>query len=363
MKPLVVITTRLPPATCGIGTYSWLLRKNWPEQTGATEFLVVEDREGAVGMTTQDAVSIFANDATRLRRELDRIGSADVLLHYAGRAYQRFGFPSWMPVVLKRWKRKFPGNRLMIFFHELPGDFRKTSPHFWLGKLNARTIGQLASIADVVVTNTRNHAAKLQEISGRAEIHLVPVGSNIEVAPEAPQGRDRTEFALFGLPFGRLQTIRLFAERLRDWQTSGRLTRLHLIGPDGEKFSAETDELIARWGGTNLVVHHGVLPSLEVAGRLRAVEFALTNIFDETWSKSTTFMACAANHCPMIVSGARGSEMPLSAVIGADEVDRVSEIELVRRTAALARWYQAHADWPVIAKQIAGLWPGEDSRR
>ncbi len=263
-KPLVVITTRLPPATCGIGTHSWLLRKNWPNESQEVEFLVVDDTAGASGVMTTDRVTAFQSSAGLLSRELDRVGVADVLLHYAGRAYQRFGCPVWLPGVLANWKRKFPGSRLMIFVHEMPGDLPMRSRHFWLGKVNAWTIGRLAAIADVLVTNTASNAARLRKISGRADIHLVPVGSNIETAPESSDGpRARTEFALFGLSFGRLQTLQLFDAHLRRWKATGRMTKLHLIGPDGAiDLLRKRMKSSGRGRIADLVVRYGVLPSL-----------------------------------------------------------------------------------------------------
>ena len=41
-RPLVVITTRLPPQVCGIGTYSWLLHQHWPGDVSSAQFLVVD---------------------------------------------------------------------------------------------------------------------------------------------------------------------------------------------------------------------------------------------------------------------------------------------------------------------------------
>ena len=46
-RPLVVITTRLPPATCGIGSYSALLREHWPHISSPVEFLVVDSADDA----------------------------------------------------------------------------------------------------------------------------------------------------------------------------------------------------------------------------------------------------------------------------------------------------------------------------
>ena len=94
--------------------------------------------------------------------------------HYAGRAYQRFGCPIWMPGVLRKWKAKFPGGRLTVFFHEVPGELPRLSRHFLLGKIGERIVRQLAAVADVLVTNTDNHAAILRRLSGRDRGSLPP---------------------------------------------------------------------------------------------------------------------------------------------------------------------------------------------
>ncbi len=361
--PLVIITTRLPPATCGIGTHSWLLRKNWPNESRPVKFLVVEGVGTAAAASCADKVAAFNNSASALARELAGIGTADVVLHYAGRAYHRFGFPLWMPGVLARWKSRFRDSRLMIFVHEMPGDAPWTSRHFWFAKAGNWTIARLAKLADVLVTNSEVHRAKLAKMSGRKDVHWFPVGSNIEVLPWSLGARARGEFALFGLPFGRLQTLRLFEAHLRGWHRSGRMSKLHLIGPENERFAAEANELLRQWVGDSDVVHHGVLSSSDVAGLLQRVELALTNASSETWSKSTTFMGGAANGCPLVVKGARGTGGPLVFAVEPDEVEAISQSELAGRGVALAEWYRLHADWRVTAAQIAGLLPERELTR
>src|SRR5947209_7167511 len=150
-KPLLVITTRLPPAICGIGTYSYRLREHWPNESRRIEFLTVDPGTSPRG----DRVTSFAPRS--LLRELRRIGAAEVLLHYAGRAFHRYGFPFWLPRVLQAWKREMPDSRVSVFFHELPGPLPITSPHYWLGELNKRVLRRLCQVADVLLTNTRHH--------------------------------------------------------------------------------------------------------------------------------------------------------------------------------------------------------------
>ncbi len=354
-QPFVIITTRLPPATCGIGNYSALLRNHWPDKSSAVEFLVVEDAPVERSIAPGDSVTPFQGSSAQLARELERIGAADVLLHYAGRAYQRFGCPLWMPGVLARWKRKHPDSRLFIFAHELPGEMRITSRHFWLGKANAWILRRLAVIADVLITNTQSHAAQWQKLSRRNDIHVVPVGSNIEPVAGPFESRARGEFVIFGLSFGRLQTLQVFAEYIRRWQAEGRITKLHLIGPDGDEFSRQADRISRTFGNESSIIRHGALASAEIAGLLKRAEFALTNVTEKSWSKSGTFMACAANDCPVVIHSPRPASPPLSHAVSADELSAIPEAELARRSAALALWYEENAAWSVIAKRLANL--------
>ncbi|MDQ6654399.1 MAG: glycosyltransferase, partial [Verrucomicrobiota bacterium] len=186
-----IITTRLPPATCGIGSYSALLREHWPESTAPVAFLVM-DGAAAARHASSDEVAEFHGSGSELGRQLDWLGTGDLLLHYAGRAYQRFGCPLWLPGVLARWKRKFPGSRLMIMAHEVPGRLPMASRHFWLAQVNACIIRRLARIADVLVTNTPHHAAQLSRISGRSDVQLLPVGSNISGSSHPAPERSAT---------------------------------------------------------------------------------------------------------------------------------------------------------------------------
>ncbi|CAN5473563.1 hypothetical protein BH18VER1_BH18VER1_18890 [soil metagenome] len=355
-RPFVIITTRLPPDSCGIGNYSSRLRQHWPGKGRPVEFLVIDGADAASPPVSSDRVREFNGNARQLSAALQRIGEADVLLHYAGRAYHRFGCPMWLPRVMADWRRSCPSGRLMVFFHELPGSAPLMSRHFWLDLANARIVAQLASVADAVATNTDHHTATLRRISGRADIQLVPVGSNIESDGTETPERVATEFVLFGLPFGRLQTLRLFDEHLQKWIATGRLTRLHIIGPVDGRFAAEGDDLISRWQHPEVAERHGMLASAEVARLLRGAEFALTNVTTETWSKSSAFMACAAIGCSVVVTSRPAEIVPLTYATAADEVETISRGELNERRSALAAWYRENADWPVIAHRLAAVW-------
>jgi hypothetical protein len=354
-SPSVVITTRLPPQICGIGAYSWLAHQHRPNDSPPAEFFVMEGAAESRALLGWDAITEFNGNPKKLAQALDRAGSPNVLLHYAGRAYQRFGCPTWMPGVLSKWKAKFPDGRLSIFFHEAPGKLPRLSRQFLLGKISARIIRQLAAVADVLVTNTEHHVALLQKLSGREDIHFLPVGSNIEPVANSAQPRVGTEFIIFGLPFGRLQTLRTFDAEIRGWQANQRLTALHLIGPEDEKFTPEANELMDRWPKPAIAVRHGALPNVEISRLFARAQFALTNVTSETWSKSGAFMACAAMGCAAVVKHGETLTVPLSYAIAASEVQKISDVELASRTVSLKAWYYQNADWSVTAKRLAAL--------
>lgn len=351
----VVITTRLPPQVCGVGAYSWLAQQNRAQDSAPTEFLVMEGAADSRALLGWDAITDFDGNPRTLAQALDQAGPANVLLHYAGRAYQRFGCPTWMPGVLAQWKAKFPDGRLSIFFHEMPGNFPWFSRQFLLGKIGTRIVRQLTAVADTLVTNTENHAATLRGLSGREEVHFLPVGSNIEPVANPAQPRLKTEFLIFGLPFGRLQTLRIFDEEIRSWQETGRLTALHLIGPEDEQFTSQANQLVKQWPKGDIAVPHGMLPNAEVARLFARAQFALTNVTRETWSKSGAFMACAATGCAAVIKSRETQSVPLSYAIAAGEVEKISETELASRTVSLKAWYYENADWNVTARRLAAL--------
>ena len=362
-RPLVIITTQLPPAACGIGTYSWLLRRHWPDQSQPVEFLVQANTAGANTTEAGDRITSFDGSGARLRSELERIGPADVLLHYAARGYQRFGCPVWLPGAVASWKAKFPAGRLMLFAHEMPAPFPITSHHYWLARVNSWIVRRLARVSDLLVTNSERHAQQLRQISGRQDVYLTLIPSNIEPGAVPLSARAATEFLVFGLEFGRLQTLQFFASHIPRWHAAGLLKKLHLAGPAKGEFAQRAEQLIASWPRTLLVERHGPLQSPAASSLLRRVGFVLTNVSLETWSKSGVFTACAANEAPVVISSARPETIPLCYSISAEEVGSLTREEINPRARSLAEWYRANADWPVIARQIAELWQTRETSR
>jgi hypothetical protein len=348
----IVITTRLPPQICGIGAFSWLACKHDDGAGPPVEFLVMDGAAMSQSHLGWPAITEFDGRPDRLRSALLRAGASNVLLHYAGRGYQRFGCPTWLPGVLGRWKARFPGARLTVYFHEVPGDVRRLSHHFVLAEIGRTIVRRLTEVADVIATNTDAHAAALRSLSGGRKIHCLPVGSNIEPTGGPSRARADTEFVVFGLPFGRMQTLQVFGAEIAAWHQRGLMTRLHLVGPEAAAPVPPDSNPILR--SSSAVVRHGVLPESGVSQLLGSARFALTNVNALTWSKSGTFMACAAHGCAAVVER-RDAAGPLRHAIARDEVGRLSIDEVESRAAALKRWYEENAAWAVTARRLASL--------
>ena len=183
-------------------------------------------------------------------------------------------------------------------------------------------------------------------------MHCFPVGSNIEPVASSSQARAETEFVIFGLPFGRWQTLQAFEPQIRGWHESGLLTRLHLIGPEDERLAAQVTRLLARFSGT--IVRHGKLAEADVSQLLRHARFALTNVTLETWSKSGAFMACAAHGCAVVIKE-KEVKIPLCYAITENEIGRISTAAIETRLVGLKKWYEENATWPVIAHRLTVL--------
>jgi hypothetical protein len=360
--PFVIITTQLPPNICGVGTYSWLLHEHWPGGTIGAQFLVVKGAAASARTLAHPAIAEFNSKPGTLARELKRIGAADVLLHYAGRAYHRYGCPWWLPSVLGKWKKNFPSARLMILFHELPGHWPITSRHYWIDMCNGRVISKLSMLADVIITNTSDHAKKLNQIPGGADIHWFPVPSNIPAPKNVSAKRLRSEFVIFGLPFGRWQTLQMFDTEIRSWRESGHLTKLHLIGPRDEKIDVHANQWIQSWPDPGIVTRHGMLPAADVSRLLNRAQFGLANASVENWSKSAVFMAFASHGCS-VVTKITPDAAPLCFTVTPPEVAALDDVDLNKRAQALQEWYWTHADWDVVAKKISGLLPVRDRQK
>jgi len=358
-RPLLIITTRLPPQVCGVGTFSWQLERHWPGDTESHRFLVFDGGTDSIAQSGNRSTSEFGRDWNVLHRALDQFGSGDVLFHYAGYGYQRFGCPTRFPGIFRKWKTKFPDARLYVFFHEVPGPPSIRSKRYLLDVCSRRVAGKIADLADAVITNTPEHAEVLQNLSRHRSIQSVPVPANVEPTGAIQSHRSRTEFVIFGLPFGRWRTLQEFDSDIRAWQNSGTLTKLHLIGPPDKKFDPRSEALLASYSKPEVVIRHGELSPGEISAILSHSRFAFTIATVGNWSKSGSLMAFLAHGC-VVISKSISTNRALALAITPDQVTSLSDAELEAKAAASRQWYTENVDWNSLARSMADwIYPDE----
>jgi glycosyltransferase involved in cell wall biosynthesis len=159
---------------------------------------------------------------------------------------------------------------------------------------------------------------------------------------------------IFGLPFGRWQTLQTFDSEIRAWQINGTLTKLHLIGPVDDKFDVRAEALLKSYPRPDVITRHGQIPTETISQLLSQVQFALTTSDEFTWSKSTTVMAYLAHGC-VVVARSKSTIEPPSLFVRPNEIASLTDVELQTRGDASRRWYETHADWKVLARTIAEL--------
>ena len=72
--PLLIITTRLPPQFCGVGTYSWLLHQHWPTENSQHRFLVIDGAAESMAALNYPGITEFHASGAELSNALDRVG-------------------------------------------------------------------------------------------------------------------------------------------------------------------------------------------------------------------------------------------------------------------------------------------------
>ena len=278
-----------------------------------------------------------------------------ILLQYSAYGFHRYGYPRKLLRSLAEWKRETQGV-LVIMFHEIWTFWPLLNKNRPLQSLHRRDIGALTFAADAVFTSTRSQAEHLRVASGRAEVAVLPVGSNIR--PTAKLGGERRPglAVLFGLQGSRIATLRKMIEHLRSLAAGGVITKLITIGggksPAGD---AEEQELARGWQLRGGAEFRGALPEHEVSEWLANGTFALSAQDELSVTKSGTFIAYAAHGLNIISPHAAASAAePLCwATQPAELLAGIADTELQARAGNLRAWHERTCSWPRIAQEFA----------
>lgn len=354
---LVFVSTALPPAVCGVGSHTAKLREHWPA-SGRLLHLVEAGADDSAAFYGADEFVQFDRSAKSLRAKLECVSPQALFVQYAGRAYSRWGAPWWFYTAIRDWRRRHAKVPMLLYVHELWADLKITHRQYWFERLSRWMMGQLMDMSDVVVTNTENHRERMLSLRPQCEVMILPVGTNIVPAQEPLGLRHRDgfkEFVVFGLPYSRLYTLRVFKDWLLKWQQDGVMHRLHVIGPSDERWSSEEDQLLSGLC-KEIVCKHGALPEKEVSELLSRCGFGLMAQRPESMTKSGSLMAFLSHGCA-IVSPYAAPQMikPVRWFVKPEELTASSDLVALtlERQESLKDWHDENAKWPKITERLA----------
>ncbi len=342
---VVIICPELPPARGGVGDYTMRVVAEWggvsPRFLVATS--VAEHRQCRAEPLDR---------AARAVRELP--ADAKVLVQYSAYGFHPLGYPRALLRALVDRKRTQRGT-VVVMFHEIWTFWPLLNRNRPLQAMHRRDIAALTRSADAVFTSTASQAEHLRLASGRDDIALLPVGSNIR--PSAAAGTPRIACAvLFGLQSSRLAALRKLERHLRSLAEHGLITRVITVGggnsPAGD---AEERQLLDALQLQDRAELRGALPEHEVSELLASCSFAISAQDELSVTKSGTFIAYAA-HGRNIISPHAGASAPEPlcwATHPNELLEGLSDAELRARAANLQAWHDRTCSWPRIAGEFA----------
>jgi glycosyltransferase involved in cell wall biosynthesis len=197
---IILISNRVPPAVDGVGDYTLRLARAFASAGHAVHIIckVQEVASAPEGITVHPIVQIWDRSAARpLIRLIMAIQPDWVGLQYVPNAFQKCGLPLALPGLLRQISQT--GVPVWVTFHEV-----HVRLHGWSGRLvgglQRRVARALCHLAKVCVTSIGFYQQLLAPY--HANIHLIPIGSNIEPGAVAAPQREALRQRLFpGLPY------------------------------------------------------------------------------------------------------------------------------------------------------------------
>lgn len=355
----------LPPAFDGIGDYTARLAE---AMRGHCEVGVLTGPDADLeGVKTWGKVLPAAPDRLdRFERVLEQERPDWLVLQYNPFSYGRWGFNPWLPVALRRIRRRLPGMRLAIMVHEPFMPFENV--RWALMSLWQRwQFWMLGRAADAVFLSIAPWADRFRSWFPEIPVQHLPVGCNI---PDV--GADRAEvrraygfsdddlvvgFFGSGRPARLLPFVRASVEALG----RGGLTPTVLyVGSDSERVGEALRGLP--------VVEAGALPPAEVSRAFAAMDLYLAPFRKGVSSRRGSFMGGLQHGLATVTTvGTQTDPFLRAAAPGAfrtapddDRAAYVREVwalagdEAARsRVAAAGReFFSRHFAWSLIAESM-----------
>jgi len=348
---VVIITPELSPAGGGVGDYTLRILDTWPNASKLT--VLVAQGHSLSASSLPYRVGELGSDPTLILEQLPGHGGK-VLVQYSAYGFDRFGYPGKLLRALLDWKGK-TGGRLVVMFHEIWTFWPVTNKNFFVQLLHRRAIKRLLRSADEVFTSTRSQAEHLRRLSPRSPVHVLPVGSNIRRNEIVDPVRIPGCAVLFGLQRTRIRALKKMQSSLSTLAHAGHIMKIISVGA-GEDPSHHDEEraLLAGLPLEHGFEQRGLRPEREISELLLTASFGISAQDELSFSKSGTFMACAAHELNVLADFAVPSKpAPISWLIAPRELlGGISEAELKTRAQHLCAWQRENSSWELITKKF-----------
>lgn len=342
-----------PELAGGVGDYTRRLLENLP-RIANLRMIVPKTGNRPARLFEEYPVEEMDGTARDFRARLPA-RDGKVLVQYSAYGFDRFGYPRWLIKALLDWKKESNGV-LLIMFHEIWAFWPIWNKNYLVQQLHRRDLRWLVREADAVFTSTTDQAARLNALSPRSAVEILPVGSNIRRHQGAEEEREPGLAVVFGLQRARLRALRKMHPELKSLAAAGKIRKIATAGGGGSP--AGDEEEFALLTALELMEGFdqcGPLPEEKISALLLACEFAISAQDELSITKSGTFMAAAAHGSNIISCHADASKPePLSLLISPAELLRgITSVELKSRGERLRHWQERTSAWPLIARRVA----------
>lgn len=303
------VSASYPPASCGIGDYTWHLRRGVERVWGRPWLLTT------AGLRGDDRTRVIPDWTWRsLKPAVQRLTTlAPRLVHmqYPGKLYGHRPDPCLLPYLFRLRRPRVPW---LVTLHE----FHVSHP---LRK--AAVLALVVPATGVIFTSPVEHRYLTAMVPGLVDRScVIPIGSNIPVVscPDPEEVRRRWGFgsnALVACHFGIVQPnkgmdvlLAAMAEAVRHEP------RLHLLviarlNPGESPHHARLADLCRRSPLSGRVRWTGYLPATEVSRTLQSVDFCVLPYRDGVSGRRGTFMAAAQHGLPILTTRSPGTHLEL----------------------------------------------------
>lgn len=287
-----------------------------------------------------------------------------LVVQYNPFSYGHWGFNPFLASTLRRLRRRHPSLKVAAVIHEpyVPVETWKFAVMWTWQRWQFRRLG---AAADLLFFPLRGWAERFGPWFPRAEVQVLPVGSNI---PRLPAAREETRRALdlegrlvigvFGTahPSRQLSSVRTALDRLR---AAGETPAVLYVGPSGSAVRALLHD--------HEVHDAGPLPGPDVSRHFSAMDVYLSPFQNGVSARRGSFLV-GIQHGVATVSTVGADTDALfrdddtgvllapddAPSVFADHVDRLvrNEAERTRRAAQGAAFYERHFSWPLIGARM-----------